>query len=304
MVRTGTGFSPWNDYDLLLVTPTRRGWEGIGSLCAELKGGLSLPGLDIVPFRPRDLARAAATMLVHDARECHVVLRGNPEPLHAIPLVPVAVPEALILLLNRMVCLLECPPGDLTGVPPDPVRFPSQVSKAVLAVVDAALVRASAYVVRYRDKVTRFSTMTTDQPLLAAAEDGLSFRMEPGPRAWGSDAWHLACNRLTDCVGQLVGCSAGHPERMADALWRRRFSPLRQTLHSLLQGHLPDVRRRAVECAELMVLAASAVEDPNRTRMLGLARGFLERFESLPPHADWAGMAEHAVRRWFAVCYG
>lgn len=304
MARTEAGFAPWNDYDLLLVTPTRSGWERIGPLCAELKKDLGLPGLDIVPFTPGDLVRAADTMLVIDARRGHGLLRGTAGPLHDIPAVPVARTEALILLLNRMVCLLECPPQELTGEMPDPTRFPSQVSKAVLAVVDAALVKAGTYVVPYREKVARFKALAPDDPLAEAAEEALSFRVEPGPRRWSTDLWRLACGRLIAEVGSFVGSPSASASHVAQALWRRRFLPVRPTLRSLLKTGRFDARRRAVECAEVLVLGASGLEGSDQADALRLAHRFLAHSGPAPRFTCWSEAARLSVQRWFEVCYG
>jgi hypothetical protein len=304
MVRTEAGVAPWNDYDLLLVTPTRGGWERISAVCRELKTRLGLPGIDIVPFTPKDLVRAADTMLVHDARAGHHVIRGDGSTLAALPARSVARREALILLLNRMVCLLECPPRDLTGLPEDPLRFPSQVSKAVMAVIDAALVRAGEYAVTYREKVARFKSLAPGDVLVPAAEDALSFRFEPGPRQWDPGLWHLAGARLLDAIGEFVGCPGSQAERTGRRLWRDRFRPVRHTARSLLRGRLPDARRRAVECAEVLVLAASRREGEERAEMLREARGFIERSAPMPPFTDWHQAARLTVGRWFEICYG
>lgn len=304
VVASEQGPAPWNDYDLLLVTPTRWGWDRIGSVCTALKDELALPGLDIVPFTPGDLRRSSDTMLVHDARACHVVLAGSAAPLEMLPERRVPLREALTLLLNRAVCLLEHPPQDLTGHPPDPLLYPSQVSKVILAVVDATLVRRGAYVVSYRDKVARFRECAPDAAMVRAAEAALAFRLRPEPLAWGSDAWHRACAWLLSAIGELADAPASSPPRLAAALWQRRFAPYGSTARSLLRGRPPDCRRRAVECAEILVLGASREAGDGRQRMLRSAQAYLRLAGSASSSADWAAAASETVRRWFEVCYG
>ncbi len=300
MIRAEGCWKPWNDYDLLLVTPTREGWDRLRPLCAVLKEEMGLPGVDIVPFTPEDLVRAADTMLVHDAKEGHAVIVGTNAPLCAVPLVPVAPREALTLLLNRMVCLLECPPEELTGQPPDPLRFVSQVSKAVMAAVDASLVEASSYVVSYRDKVAAYATLSPGSVLVEAAREALAFRLDPGPRPWGMREWAKARDGLLEAIDRFVG-SVG-PEDAAKKLWRRRFGPLVPLLRRIRHGKGPGVRRRAVECAELLILAASR-DGADEAGLLRAAAGFLARDRTRAPFI-WAEAAREAVARWFATCEG
>lgn len=300
MVEGEGGMVPWNDYDLLLVTPDRSGWDGLARLARGLKHELGLPGLDIVPFTPQDLERSAHTMLVHDALGGHVILCGSEEVLERVPPAQVPRAEALVLLLNRMVCLLECPPEELGAPRPDPLRYASGIAKALFAVVDAALVTGGTYRVRYREKVEAFAHLCEDGHLAEAVDAALRFRLGPMPMGWDASWWYVARDHLLSWIGRLVGSPV--PLGMARRLWRTRFHPWPQTLRAAVRGRV-CFHRRAVECAELLVLAAAGLEHGGE-RLLQTAQGFLAKTGACPRSGTWAEAAEHTVRRWFEVVYG
>lgn len=301
------GPEPWNDYDLLLVTHTRDGWDQLPPLAKTMASELGVRGIDIVPFLPNELQRKASAMLVVDAREGHVVIGGDAALLAHIPQSSVPDQEALILLLNRMVCLLEAPPEHLTGTHPDPLFFTSQLSKAIFAIVDAKLVRAEQYATRYREKTARFLSLPgVGAELKEAAKEALSFRLSPSAHGLDASWWFLARNEMLTQIGLLLGVKPGSPPlALARALWATRYPGCAGLLRLLIRGQRPQTRCRAVECAELLILgAASSTGDPSHGLLLAKAARFMNKVEQSAPPECWTDAAGRAVELWFKVCHG
>ncbi len=307
VVETPDGFRPWNDYDILVVTETREGWEKLGELSRSMAKDLALPAIDILPFTPEDLVRKADTMLVYDACHGNVVLKGDTGVFSRLPARRIRFEEIRILLLNRMVCLLESPPRSLTGEEPDLLLHPAQVSKALFAVVDATLVQERMYVTRYRDKAARFQSIDgPSEELKAAVAKALSFRLSPAPQSWDERLWFLARNFLIQHVAKVLGiASNGDATHVAHAHWKHRFPPAISLVKALIRGRRPKSPCRAVECAELLILAAASPE-PNGidTALLARARAFLRKVKDDPTDGDWAQMSAQAVALWFELCHG
>jgi hypothetical protein len=297
---------PWNDYDLVLVTATRNRWDELPALAKALSSQLGIRGIDIVPFLPDELERKASAMLVADARDGHVVIAGDQEILTRIPRRPIPDREALILLLNRMVCLLEAPPESLTGSPPDPLFYASQLSKAIFAVVDAHLVRAGRYVTSYREKTKRFLDLTrAGSKLKEAAAEALSFRLSPSARSWGASRWFLARDVMVEQISHLLGNKPGSPAlTVAKALWGRRYPGYRGLVRLLVRGQRPQIGCTAVQCAELLTLAAASPYGQSNTVLLGEAVRFMSKADPNLAPQQWADAAHHAVNLWFRVCHG
>jgi hypothetical protein len=300
------GPEPWNDYDLVLVTRTRDGWDQLPTLANALASELGIRGIDIIPFLPEELEKKAAAMLVVDAREGHVVIAGDVALLAQIPRRSVPGHEALILLLNRMVCLLEAPPANLSLTPPGPLFFTSQLSKAIYAVVDARLVRAGQYATSYREKTARFLSLPGIRAdLKEAAEEALSFRLEPSAREWGASWWFLVRDEMLAQIGAFLGVQPGAPPRtLARRLWARRYPGRGALLRLLLRGKRPKTACTAVQCAELLTLAAASAHGPSNASLLGEAVRFLQKADSAASPKQWGDVAGCAVDLWFAVCHG
>jgi hypothetical protein len=300
------GLEPWNDYDLLLVTPTRDGWDQLPTLAKTLASELGTRGIDIVPFLPDELEKKADAMLVVDARAGHVVIAGDTSLPSRIPHRSVPDSEALILLLNRMVCLLEAPPPNLTVAPSPPLFFTSQLCKAVYAVVDARLVRAGQYVTSYREKTARFLSLPgIASGLKEIAEEALSFRLNPCPRDWCASWWFLVRDEMLAEIGLFLGAKSGtSPHAMARRLWARRYEGWRALLRLLVQRRRPNTTCRAVQCGELLTLAAASEHGPSNDLLLGEAVKFLAKAETVGSSIRWEEVARRAVRLWFAVCHG
>jgi hypothetical protein len=307
VITSEKGPEPWNDYDLILVTHTREGWNRLPTLGRTIASELSVRGVDIVPFLPGELRKKASAMMVVDAREGHVVIKGDKTILSDVPKASVTDREALILLLNRMVCLLEAPPESLTGSPPAPLFFTSQLSKAIFAVVDARLVRAGQYATKYREKTVRFLSLPdVGSELKEAVDEAFSFRLSPSARGWGAGRWFLARNEMLTQIGGLLGVSSDSPPLvLARKLWATRNPGCADLLRLLIRGQRPQTGCRAVECAELLVLgAASSTGDTSQGLLLAEAARFMSRVGQIAPPECWRDAASRAVRLWFKVCHG
>lgn len=305
VIHSGDTYIPWNDYDIFVVTDDRTGWEWLGKFghgLAEIRG---IPSIDILPMLPEEIVKKAGTMPVYDACHGHRILRGDGSFLSPSISVGIESREIFTLCVNRMICLLEAPPATLTGIPPDPQKYASQVSKTIFAVMDAALHASGSYVTSYREKTRKFLALDTVPSVLkTAAEDALSFRLAPRPMEWDETRWFLARDHLLRHLVGFESKSAGDIRVLAGYHWRRRFGSLRAVLRNLASGSIPDCSCRAVECAEMLLLAAAKLDsDTDDSSLLSNSAEYLRRAGTGFEEGDWKATAEAVVAAWFRFCH-
>jgi len=304
VVRRGDTFVPWNDYDLFLVSEDRSNWESLGEFGRETAQMLGIPSIDILPMLPGDILKLSDTMPVYDACHGNRILYGDGSVLSPALSTDIKSAEIFTLCVNRMICLLEAPPECLTGVPPDPLKYASQVSKTIFAVIDAKLYNSGGYVTSYRNKTSDFTSMNTvSETMKSAAKDALSFRLEPRPMQWDATRWFTARDHL---LSSLIQFKRGITDinLLARAHWRNRFGTVKNVLRKLASGSIPDYSCRAIECAEMLLLA-SAVADSDETDTFLVSRTihYLRKSSITVSEKDWKSLSDAVVSAWFRYCH-
>jgi hypothetical protein len=145
--RVGAGWAPENDYDLFALV---RGGGLEARLWRQRTARRLIPALqqgqpmeyEVGVLGVRSLARQVPTQMLHDLRQGHLCLWGDPEALLELPCDdPAELPpsEGLRLLVNRGALLLLAAQGVAAGAPLPPVRLDRFLHKARLAVGDGWL---------------------------------------------------------------------------------------------------------------------------------------------------------------------
>ncbi len=180
---------PVNDLDLYLVLREPAPRETLAELESRIARDTLVGAVDLLPRLEGDLGALPPTIENVDLACGSRVVWGDAGVLERMSTIdPTSLPlwEAENLLRNRLVTLLE---GHPSGAGPAPAVY--QRAKAVLAVVDAMLVRDGRYVTRYAEKVERYLEAPAlgdeDRPLV---EDALRVKRElPPPGGDASPAW-------------------------------------------------------------------------------------------------------------------
>jgi hypothetical protein len=166
MERTGgREIVPFNDYDFVVVTQSPVDATRLRSAAPLLATDIGIDFVDFGIFPGDILPRVPDTVFWYELREGHCVLEGPADLLLAIPPIdPARLPleEATRLLVNRGLSLLwawlhlEAAAASGAGLPEKERRFTvNSIHKAVLAVGDAALIRAGRYHLSYRERGRR-----------------------------------------------------------------------------------------------------------------------------------------------------
>jgi predicted nucleotidyltransferase len=198
-----------SDVDLVVVVrslDTLLAWNGrraeLGAACEELWREVRFSGrVEVGVMLARDLAAMPAKPGVYDMRERGRVLAGDPAILGRIPAyVPsdITAREAVTLVENRGVSLLDARPGAGRGGAADPYPFLYRIARAYTDIAAAALSLAGAYVPGYAARAKLVREMVgageripvaglVDAALVENIERWTAFKLEPSAAAAGSD---------------------------------------------------------------------------------------------------------------------
>jgi hypothetical protein len=291
IIRRGEEVVPLNDYDIVVITeePGREDFAAMGNALAEQVG---IRHVDVLPLSRPELSRMPCTMLHYDLRHGGLVLWGPKDILAAIPgwherEIPLA--EAETLLLNRMVCLLESFSLGFRQQPPqgDQRRFLRfQTAKGILAAADALLVVKRRYHFLYRERADRFALEFKFDPRhVEMVRRALAYKLDPGqePESDPVADWLECRSFLLEALEFLL------PLRYPYGL---QFGGWLATAEFYAQLR-PERFLTAVECAELLLLAALVGDDIDNT-LVRRAGAFV----NAPDGADWETVRERVVRAW------
>lgn len=173
--------APFNDYDLVIVADGPFNETPLRAAAPALARELGVDFVDFGVVQAGALSTAPPTIFWYEVREGHRVLHGPENALAALPRVdPARLPleEATRLLVNRGLALLWARLHLDDALAPAPPLTPERrrftvnaIHKAVLAAGDAALIRAAAYHLSYRERARRLGGV----PLPFAGDDAARF---------------------------------------------------------------------------------------------------------------------------------
>ena len=182
-----------------LIEWSRRKGE-LGAACEELWRDVRFSGrVDVGVMLAGDLAAMPAKPGVYDMRARGSVLAGNPKILEHIPAyVPsdITAREAIVLIENRSVSLLDACHGRRRDGEAEPYGFLYRIARAYTDIAAAALSIAGAYVPGYAARRDLLRAKTGTEPdgvlgklvaadLLGRIERWTQFKLEPSLEAAG-----------------------------------------------------------------------------------------------------------------------
>jgi hypothetical protein len=233
-VASGPTVRAINDFDVLVVggPDISRELAGLG---AELAAHVGLDFLDLAWTDGR-WSDVPATMLNLDLRYGSQVLRGAPDVLEKMPIVPAAeisMHDALILLINRTAGVLSGLSAHLLsgGAADERARryLFNQIVKALVAVGDTYLVEWHAYDASYRARRERFACLAPGAGVLDDVRDAVdaAYRLKvvpdydelPNPANAALAASPLVLDRLRRVAGTTLGKSFNDLQQATDALY-------------------------------------------------------------------------------------
>ena len=170
--------------------------------------------------------------------------------------------------------------------------------------MDAALHTSGNYVTSYGEKTAKFLEMDTiSEGLKRAARDALSFRLEPRPVQWDATIWFMARDHLLSSLMEFSG-GVNNGTALARKHWRNRFGSLTHLLKTLVSGSIPDFSCRAVECAEMLLLASANSDfSPPDPYLMSDTIGYLHKSAVTCSRPDWKSVNEAVVSAWFRCCH-
>lgn len=295
---------PFNDYDVVVIAKTEPDANSLKSLGAKLAGSIGIRGVDLIGVGLNRFPWSPPSIFNFDLRHQGHVFYGEADILELLPdWKPGDIPliEAQVLLLNRMMCLLECvkdvPKEESNGS--DAALFLAyQTSKAVFAVADAVALLHGTYAIRYEKKRDLVSA-------LAPAESESVQLVEA--------AWQLRQN-----------LSVENLKLPPSEFWQRTRRELLRTFLHLMNwmyaNHRPfespqelgrflanfnaaqDPRRACIEAAQYVTLAAWSHAAPD-VELLALARELLARGAIGVEVNEWPVVRRAVVSGWFRYCH-
>lgn len=294
---------PYNDYDVVVVAKTEPDTVLLKSLGVRIARETGIRGVDLIGIGLHRFAWLPPSIFNYDLRHEGYVFYGDKRLRDDLPdWEPRDIPliEAQVLLLNRVMCLLECVqegPEDPLG-DQNPALFQAyQTAKAAFALADAKALLHGAYAVGYERKRDLLRSLAPEDGELAVLVDV---------------AWRLRQDLHLHSLGMS-------PARF----WRRTREALLRTFMHLLNwmyaSHRPfgsprelacflanygvrDRRRAGIEAAQYATLVAWEEDRPDAA-MLALARSFLTRANTPCAGSTWPAVRTAVVSAWFRYCH-
>lgn len=238
----GREIVPFNDYDFVVVTHEPLDASALTGAAPALAREIGVDFVDFGVFPGDILPRVPETVFWYELREGHRILKGPDDLLLAIPPIdPARLPleEGTRLLVNRGLSLLwawlhlDEANQSGRGFGEQERRFTvNSIHKAVLAVGDAALIRAGRYHLSYRERALRvggvplpFAAGNAD--FLEAHAAATDFKLHPavsdadpaGLRKWWTvvRGWHEVALRWIEesRFASPIGPWRNYPGRLA-----------------------------------------------------------------------------------------
>ena len=265
----GGPIRPINDYDLVMVTTDHVDRDELRALRRQLADSLSVTWVDVTPRSPAALSRLPLTMYNYDLKYGSRVLYGDPAILDQIPSMdPRRMPlvEAELQFFTRLWCFLGAFSTDYLAHPPAAEAaffLTNQMSKAILACVDAILIVDGQYHYSYRERRDRFLRRYGGQGQLAElARWAAEFKLRPtrdvehDPVALWSSVRPVYLRTWLEFVDRRYRYLGGSWQAYAWRYCWNGFNLLRRLGHLILRRSLHYERKLRVDVAQLCLLLA------------------------------------------------
>ncbi|MFQ6099697.1 MAG: hypothetical protein ACE5OS_00470 [Anaerolineae bacterium] len=301
---------PVNDYDVHVITHSRNPGVDWAGLEQRLAAHIGVRWVDIEYTPRRKLRRLRGQQYGFDLKYGGRVLWGEPNILEEIPPFTareIRPREVEKLFFTRLWCFLGPVVLDART---DAFSFPdcffatAQLSKAVVACVEALLIARGVYCVRCAEKMARLQAHAPEKSaLLSLAEWAIAFKLDPGTPAPEADdlaaLYDRARDVYLDVFGELLGGLYGRRWQGWASLTRLYHPPLgrraqlRRMVHFVRHGRFPvDVEREKQMARLFLVYSWNQSVEYNRRAKEHLVRAAL--FDAASP-PDWEALRKVAV---------
>jgi len=292
------GVQPVNDYDLLLVVED--GFcADLGILSRELAGIVNIRLIDLIPRQNSLLATLPATQFNFDFKYGGMVLWGA----NVLDRIPAYRPEEVLpesgksLLLNRLVCAIECYSKDFErhGVAGEAAFFlVNQTSKVILACVEALLIKAGSYHHSYQKRQEIFSIEFPEKKALQAlVQTATDFKLRPSEKI------------TFDPVVYWQEAMCQYLEVMADYFEFMGILPDKNLWAFLNQPSVADEAAiKPIERVELMLLLYREASYFRKRRIAARTFRELTTISSAGLQGkNWEAMRAHTAALWHRLCH-
>jgi hypothetical protein len=179
-------YSPYNDYDILIVSDEKKHVNTIRTLKKEMAAEIGIRWIDIGQKNMRELCKYNPSIYNYDLKYGSKVIYGQKQILSKIPEYPaneIPLHEIEVLFFTRLWTLL----GSLEdkGVSSDRVGessrfFRNQMAKAILSIVDVKLLLLGKYSSSYKKRVRDISGLFLEYTeLIDLAEWAINEKLSP-----------------------------------------------------------------------------------------------------------------------------
>ncbi len=300
---TNAGLQPVNDYDVVVVAREEPDQDALEQTGGRLARRLGMRGVDILGVGLHRFAWLPPSIFNYDLRHAGQVFYGDAGILELLPdwdASDIPLIEAQVILLNRMVCLLECVvegPGAPEHGPEAQGFVAYQTAKAAFALADAAALLHGNYAIRYQEKVVLLRSQTpAGSEARQLVEAACRFRAELDLAALDMPVahfWQRTRHAVLAAFRYVMNWMyAAH----------RPFEDFAELGRFLANFNVTDPRRAAIEAAQYLTLAAWDPGEPDE-RAIALAREFLARIDIAVPDSEWPSLRRTVVSAWFRYCH-
>jgi len=303
----GEAVIPINDYDLVMVTRRRIDPGRVNRIRKRLARELGIWWVDISVYTIAQLRKLRYTMYHYDLKYGSQVIHGDPEVLSLIPpMDPARMPlsEAETEFYTRLWCFLgPFSARFLERRPSQDERFllAHQLSKAVLACLDALLILKGLYHHSYIERLKRFEqAFSAETELLSLVREATEFKLRP-VREVNYDVvarWfqvrRLFLDTMRYFIGQMYRREFRDWAQYACAYRSRPRRLLYRAAYVLMKRSFRYERSLSINLAQLFLVAAFGEEGVDE-RLLGRAKRELRRLTGRDlGMLDWEGARELA----------
>lgn len=303
-LKTASEPIPYNDYDVVVVAKVEPDAKALKAMGAHLAGEIGIRGVDLIGIGLHRFAWLPPSMFNFDLRHEGCVFHGNSNLLATLPdWDPGDIPliEAQVVLLNRMMCLLECVedgPKDSDSDGEGMLFQVNQTAKAAFALADAVALLHGSYAIRYEAKRNLLRTLVPDGSAKAQlVESAWRLRQELQVEDLGcapAEFWQQTRSELLRTFQYLMNWMYANHRHFTSPQELGRF------LASFDASR--GSRRAAIEAAQYVTLAAWTQAGPD-SDLLALARHLLTKVGIDVAADEWPLIRRAVVSAWFRYCH-
>lgn len=182
IIREGTP-SPYNDYDVAVVTDTVIEVAIIEKLRKELANEIGIHWVDIDFYSRKKITNLRVSIKNYDLLYGSKVIYGNKNITRDISMSSdkIGIDDVETLYFTRLWTFFGTVNGEFKNLDLDEaIFFRNQMAKAILAVVDVVLIKKKSYTCSYRERVVCVERLYPDKPeLVKMAKWALNEKLNP-----------------------------------------------------------------------------------------------------------------------------